>query len=274
MELKSIAEGDTFIVHYGAFNSHSSSCQVEDILYLILWGCIMRIVGLQKMTLLDYPGRVACTVFLGGCNFRCPFCHNGGLLDGNAPEVMPAEELLTFLKGRQGLLDGVCVTGGEPTLSAQLPQLLADIKALGFDVKLDTNGSNPKVLKQLVKAGLVDYVAMDVKNSPDRYAATTGLKDAPLEALEESLRFLMEGHIDYELRTTVVRELHDETSLTAMGQWLYRLNDGRKIPKLFLQPFVQRASVPDQGLTPPETAQMTRFVELLSTFATDVSIRG
>lgn len=234
----------------------------------------MRIVGLQKMTLLDYPGKVACTVFLGGCNFRCPFCHNGGLLDGDAPEVMTEAELLNFLKGRRGLLDGVCMTGGEPTLSTQLPQLLADIKALGFDVKLDTNGSRPKVLKQLVEAGLVDYVAMDVKNCPDRYAATVGLSGAPLEALEESLRFLMKSGADYELRTTVVREFHDEDAIMAMGKWIYGLNGFQKIPKLFLQPFVQRASVLDQALTAPETAEITRFVELLSTFAQAVSIRG
>ena len=234
----------------------------------------MRIVGLQKMTLLDYPGKVACTVFLGGCNFRCPFCHNGGLLDGKAPEVMTAAELLAFLKSRKGLLDGVCITGGEPTLAPELPELLSDIKALGFDVKLDTNGSRPGVLKQLVEQGVVDYVAMDVKNCPDCYAATVGLPTAPLEALEESLRFLMEKKVDYELRTTVVRELHDEASVTAMGQWLYYLNRDRKIPKIFLQPFVNRDSVLDQNLHAPETGEISHFVELLYTFAQEVAIRG
>ena len=234
----------------------------------------MRIVGLQKMTLLDYPGKVACTVFLGGCNFRCPFCHNGGLLDGDAPAVMTAEELLAFLKGRRGLLDGVCITGGEPTLSHELPQWMTEIKQLGFAVKLDTNGSRPKVLKQLVEAGLVDYVAMDVKNSPDRYAATVGLSCAPLDALEESLRFLMEGKVDYELRTTVVREFHDPDAIMAMGQWLYGLNGCQKIPKVFLQPFVNRDSVLDQNLHAPEKGEISRFVELLYTFAHEVSVRG
>lgn len=237
-------------------------------------GVFMRIVGLQKMTLLDYPGRVACTVFLGGCHFRCPFCHNGGLLDGEAPEMMTAEELLAFLKSRKGLLDGVCITGGEPTLSPQLPRLLKEIKALGFDVKLDTNGSRPQVLKQLVEAGLVDYVAMDVKNSPRCYAATVGLTAAPLDALEESLRFLMEEKVDYELRTTVVRELHDRASITEMGQWLYRLNGSRKIPKIFLQPFVNRDSVLDQNLHTPEMGEIAQFTELLYTFAHEVTIRG
>ena len=234
----------------------------------------MRIVGLQKMTLLDYPGKVACTVFLGGCNFRCPFCHNGGLLDGTAPEWMSKEQLLEFLKGRQGLLDGVCITGGEPTLSPELPQLISEIKALGFSVKLDTNGSHPEMLKHLVEEKLVDYVAMDVKNGPDRYAATVGLPKAPLETLEQSLRFLMQRKVDYELRTTVVQGLHDEAAIVQMGAWLYGLNKSQKVPKIFLQPFVQRASVLDQGLIPPETNQMTHFVELLCAFAGDVSIRG
>ena len=234
----------------------------------------MRIVGLQKMTLLDYPGKVACTVFLGGCNFRCPFCHNGGLLDGDAPEVMTEAELLNFLKGRRGLLDGVCITGGEPTLSTRLPQLLADIKALGFAVKLDTNGSRPTMLKQLVEAGLVDYVAMDVKNCPDRYAVTVGLSCAPLDVLEESLRFLMEGKVDYELRTTVVRELHDEAAVAEMGKWLNRLCGNQKIPKIFLQPFVNRDSVLDQNLHAPEKGEISQFVELLYTFAHEVSVRG
>ena len=213
-------------------------------------------------------------MFLGGCNFRCPFCHNGGLLDGTARSVMSKEELLNFLKGRLGLLDGVCITGGEPTLSPELPQLLAEIKTLGFGIKLDTNGSRPEMLKQLVEEKLVDYVAMDVKNCPERYAATVGLTKAPMEAIEQSLRFLMERRVDYELRTTVVQGLHDENALIQMGQWLYGLNKSQKVPKLFLQPFVQRASVLDQGLIPPESDQMTRFVELLCAFAQDVSIRG
>lgn len=234
----------------------------------------MRIIGLQKMTLLDYPGKVACTVFLGGCNFRCPFCHNGGLLEGDAPESLTRQALLDFLRSRHGLLDGVCVTGGEPTLSTQLPQLLADIKSLGFAVKLDTNGSQPKVLRQLLQAHLVDYVAMDVKNCPDRYAETVGVSCAPLETLEQSLHLLMEGNVDYELRTTVVRELHDPEAITQMGQWLYRLNGDQKIPKLFLQPFVNRDSVLDQNLHAPEIGEISRFVELLCTFAEEVAVRG
>lgn len=233
----------------------------------------MTIAGLQKMTLLDFPGKVACTVFLSGCNFRCPFCHNGGLLE-HPQETLTRQTLSRFLESRQGLLDGVCVSGGEPTLSAELPDLLREIKKLGFAVKLDTNGSRPAVLKALSEEGLLDYVAMDVKNSRERYCATTGASSPPMDAIEESLRFLMGSGMDYELRTTVVRELHDETAMTQMGQWLLDLNGGEKIPKLFLQPFVNRDSVLNQRLHAPESAQMAGFVELLYTFAKEVSIRG
>ena len=134
----------------------------------------MRICGLQKMTLLDYPGKVACTVFLGGCNFRCPFCHNGELLDGTAEPIMEQDELIVFLSKRKGLLDAVCISGGEPTLQPGLAALLAQIKAMGYLTKLDTNGSRPEVLKDLIARNLLDYVAMDIKNSADLYSRTTG----------------------------------------------------------------------------------------------------
>lgn len=234
----------------------------------------MRIAGLQKMTLLDYPGRVACTVFLPGCNFRCPFCHNSGLFAGETTDGMSAEELLRFLDHRRGLLDGVCISGGEPTLSPGLPELLGQIKAMGFAVKLDTNGSRTQVLKDLLNRGLVDYVAMDVKSDPAGYAAAVGLETAPLEAVEESLKLLMTAHIGYELRTTVVQELHDEAAITRMGQWLMGLSGGQKILKLFLQPFVNRCSVPNQNLHAPESTQLARFVEVLRAFVQEVSIRG
>jgi pyruvate formate lyase activating enzyme len=226
------------------------------------------------MTLLDYPGKVACTVFLQGCNFRCPFCHNSSLLGGQSETEIATEELLAFLRKRQGLLDGVCITGGEPTLHKDLPELLRRIKDLGFSVKLDTNGSRPDVLKALVAEGLVDYVAMDVKNSPQQYPITIGSPDFPIETIEESLLFLMEGKVDYELRTTVVHPLHDETSIRRMGQWLYDLNGGKKIPKLFLQPFVNRDTVLNRDLQSPEPSQLTRFLELLYIFVQEVSIRG
>lgn len=234
----------------------------------------MNISGLQKMTLLDYPGKVACTVFLFGCNYRCPFCHNAELLEGKAEPLMTKEEFLSFLSKRTGLLDAVCISGGEPTLSAGLKELMADIKALGFSVKLDTNGSRPAVLKELVEAGLVDYVAMDIKNGPSRYAETCGLPKVDLAAIEESAAFLMSGAVDSEFRTTVVDPLHDEDSILEMGRWLHKIAGDKPVKKIFLQPFVDRDTVVFSGLSAPNPAQMAAFVELLKPFALEINVRG
>lgn len=232
------------------------------------------IAGLQKMTLLDYPGKVACTVFLQGCSYACPFCHNTGLLPFDGRPFMEEPELLAFLEKRKGILDGVCVTGGEPTMYAGLENLLRQIRALGFAVKLDTNGSRPAVLRHLAAEGLVDYVAMDVKNGPGRYAQTVGVPGLKLEPVEESLRFLIGGGISYELRTTLVRQLHDETSVAEMGRWLGALVPGKKPAVLYLQSFVDRESVAFSGLSAPDQAQMERFRALLSPFAEQVHLRG
>ena len=234
----------------------------------------MTISGLQKMTLLDFPGKVACTVFLHGCNYRCPFCHNAELLEGKPEPLMTEAELLGFLKKRVGLLDGVCISGGEPTLSAGLKDLLKEIKAMGYAVKLDTNGSRPQVLKELVAENLVDYVAMDIKNSPTRYAETCGLSRVDLAPIEESARFLMTGTVDSEFRTTVVTPLHDEASIQEMGLWLHNLGGGKPVKKLFLQPFVDRDTVAFSGLTAPESSQTARFAELLKPFILEITVRG
>ena len=232
------------------------------------------ISGLQKMTLLDYPGKVACTVFLQGCNFRCPFCHNSDLLPHNAEALMDIPAFLQFLEKRRGLLDAVCVSGGEPTLSPDLEQLLRGIKSLGFFVKLDTNGYRPDILRHLTAEGLLDYVAMDVKNSPARYAQTTGLPRIALEKIEESLRFLLSGTVPYELRTTVVNELHDEESIAEMGQWLAALAAPKKPDMLYLQAFVDRDSVLFSGLNPPEPDKLKRYVTLLTPYVVSAKIRS
>lgn len=236
----------------------------------------MKISGLQKLTLLDYPGRVACTVFLGGCNFRCPFCHNSELLGADAEEFMKAEELLAFLKSRVGILEGVCITGGEPTLQKDLPELLRAIKEMGYAVKLDTNGYRPDVMKALVEEGLVDYVAMDVKNSPERYAITCGIESDgfDLSRLEESMRFLMEGAVDYEFRTTVVKPLHDEEAIGSLGDWLLNLAAGRRAKALYLQPFVDRDTVAVSGLFPPTADEMREYKGFLEGCAQAVELRG
>ena len=234
----------------------------------------MKISGLQKLTLLDFPNRVACTVFLGGCNLRCPFCHNSQLLGGDAEELMNSGALLDFLRKRQGVLDGVCITGGEPTLHADLPELLRSIRALGYAIKLDTNGTNPSMLRRLIDEGLVDYVAMDVKNGPDHYAETVGIEGFSLAAIEESIRILLEGKTDYELRTTVVLPLHSEDSIAAMSAWLPALGDGKKVKRLYLQPFVDRDTVPVAGLCAPEADTLSAFVGLLQSCADYVTLRG
>lgn len=234
----------------------------------------MLIHGLQKMTLLDFPGRVACTVFLGGCDFRCPFCHNSDLLDMNAEPLMDDEELLTFLKTRRGLLDGVAFTGGEPLLRPDLPELFRRIRDLGFAVKLDTNGTSPEKLAALIGEGLVDYVAMDVKNSRERYAATVG-RDRPgdsfadsMERIEKSIALLLEGRVPYEFRTTVVREFHDDASFIGIAEMI------RGAEHYFLQCFTDRDSVLQSGLNAPSHEEMERRAGIVRPYVKDVQIRG
>lgn len=234
----------------------------------------MKISGLQKLTLLDFPGRMACTVFLGGCNFRCPFCHNSQILGADAEEAMTEAALLAFLEKRKGILEGVVITGGEPTLQLGLPQLLEKIRGLGFRIKLDTNGNRPDVLRQLVEAGLVDYVAMDIKNSPQRYGATVGIEGFALDKVEESICYLLSGPVDYEFRTTLVQPLHDETSVRAMATWLTALAGGQKIRRFFLQPFVDRDTVPVAGLSAPEKAELEAYQAVLTPICGEVSLRG
>lgn len=226
------------------------------------------------MTLLDYPGKVACTVFLQGCNFRCPFCHNSDLLGKDGPEEIPVETLMAFLTKRVGLLDAVCVTGGEPTLQKDLRTLLEQIKSLGYLVKLDTNGGRPQVLKELVEVGLVDYVAMDIKNCPDRYGETAGVPNMTLEQIEQSIRYLLAENVEYEFRTTVAQELHGETEMEAIGQWLTRLCPDKKATRFFIQPYVDRDSVLAAGLHTPTAEKLHKMADRLKPFVQAVSIRA
>jgi len=179
----------------------------------------MEISGIQKMTLLDYPGKCACTVFLAGCNLRCPFCHNASLVLRHPEPAMTEASFFAFLQKRRGLLDGVCITGGEPTLRGELPEFIRKIRQLGYLVKLDTNGSNPGMLGSLLEEGLLDYVAMDIKNCPDRYGETCGGRDI-LTAVGRCLSLLRESAVEYELRTTCVKPFHNEKTMEAIGKWL------------------------------------------------------
>ena len=228
----------------------------------------MNIQGLQKMTLLDYPGRVACTVFLGGCDVRCPFCHNVELVVGPLPTAMEESEFFSFLKKRQGLLDGVAITGGEPCLRCDLPEFIARIRELGYAVKLDTNGAHPSMLALLLQEGLVDYVAMDVKNSRGKYAQTVGLPSIDLAPIDESIALLKASDIEYEFRTTVVRELHEDADFEEISRWI------SGAPRYFLQPFTNRDTVPDQNLTAPDAQDLARYRDIAAHHVQHVEVRG
>ena len=227
----------------------------------------MLIHGLQKMTLLDFPGLVACTVFFGGCDMRCPFCHNSQLARGEAPPLMDDRDLVQFLGRRKGLVDGVCFSGGEPLLRAELPDLLREVREMGFKVKLDTNGTHPAGLSDIIDAGLVDYVAMDVKNDEARYPATAGV-DVDLGAIRESIATLLRGAVDYEFRTTVATGLHDDASFHGIG----KLVAGAK--RHFLQPFVERDTVPDKTLATPSEDDMRRYLAIARAYVPAAAIRG
>ena len=232
------------------------------------------ISGLQKMTLLDYPGKVACTIFTQGCNFRCPFCHNSDLLGSEGPETIEIETLMAFLRKRVGLLDAVCITGGEPTLHPGLEDLINQIKDLGYLVKLDTNGSRPEVLETLVKKGLLDYVAMDIKNSPEKYGTTAGVPNMHLDKIEESIRYLLAGNVAYEFRTTVMDELHQPEDFEAIGQWLHKLDPSHKAAAFFIQPYVDRDSVLSAGLHTPAREKLLAMQEAIANHTSSAKIRG
>lgn len=228
----------------------------------------MKIHGLQKMTLLDFPGRVACTVFLGGCDFRCPFCHNFELADGSASPVMDEEELLQFLRKRQGLLDGVAFTGGEPCLHKDLPALMRRIRELGFAVKLDTNGYHPALLREILDEGLIDYAAMDIKNTPEKYALTCGVNDINMEVIRESIGLLMHSGIDYEFRTTVVKEFHQAEDFPGIGELI------RGAKHYYLQCFTDRDTVPFGDLHAPSKEDLETYADIMKQYVSSTEIRG
>lgn len=230
----------------------------------------MRIDGLQKMTLLDFPGRVACTVFTAGCNFRCPFCHNAPLVT-EIEETAPftPEGVLEFLQKRKGLLDGVAVTGGEPLLQPGLDEWFGQVKALGFAIKLDTNGSSPDKLKNLVSRGLVDYVAMDIKNSPAKYPATAGIRPELFPAVRESAAFLLSGAVDYEFRTTVVAQFHEVSDFDEIGAWI------RGAKRYFLQPFVDSGDlIGKEPMNAPDEQTLDAMLKTVLPYVERAEIRG
>ena len=229
----------------------------------------MRIGGLQKLTLLDYPGKVACTVFLSGCNLRCPYCHNPALVlpeQSNAPG-MPESEVFAFLEQRKGKLDGICITGGEPTLQPELPGFLEKLRGLGYAIKLDTNGTNPGMLNRLLRDGILNYVAMDIKNSPSRYAETCGGADV-LSKVRESADLLLNSPTDYEFRTTVCKPLHTEKEMEEIGRWL------RGAKRYFLQPFVDTGDLVSGGVQAHTQDELTRLRQAVLPDIPNTQLRG
>ena len=227
----------------------------------------MHIGGLAKMTLLDFPGRVACTVFTVGCGFRCPFCHNASLVTHTGDDLMTEEELLAFLKKRAGMLEGVCITGGEPLLQHDLTDFIIRVRGLGYAVKLDTNGANPRGLASLLEAGLLDYVAMDIKNSPEKYAATIGLPKMP-EGVRESVSLLLHAKIPFEVRTTVVDELHEPSDFLAIGEWI------RGAERYYLQMFTDSGDLIGDGLHAPTREKMEACLAAVKPFVPAAALRG
>ena len=226
----------------------------------------MEFVGIDRFSLLDYDEKVSVVLFSPACNFRCPFCHNGdSVLNSNTP--IPFEEILQFLKSRVGLIDAVVFTGGEPTMMPELKERIKIVKDLGFLIKLDTNGTNPKLLEELINEGLLDYVAMDIKNSEARYKETTDCPHLNMESIKKSIEILKKNHVNYEFRTTIVKEFHDEVSIKEMGEMV------RGAKKLYLQKFVDREGVIIKGLHEISLTEANHFRDILCLFV-PTELRG
>lgn len=236
----------------------------------------MLILGLDKTTLLDYPGHVAAALFAGGCNFRCPYCHNKDIVEKSGRVVpLTDNEIFNFLEKRRNVLTGVCITGGEPTLYRDLPDFIRRIKELGYLVKLDTNGTNPAMLKTLIDGGLIDYCAMDVKNSPRKYDITAGFSGCPgangvqLAAVNDSIHILLrQDKIPYEFRTTVVKELHDEADMLSISRWIAGAG------AYFIQSYVESGGVLCPGLHAHTRDTLLSYAALCRNLVPSAALRG
>lgn len=229
----------------------------------------MKLFGLEKLSLVDYDGLVASTVFTASCNFKCPFCHNSPLVtDVNNLTEIPEQEVLDYFNSRRGILDGVCITGGEPTLQKDLPEFIAKIKALGLSVKLDTNGTNPDMIKYLFENKLIDYVAMDIKNSKENYASIIGFEKFDTAKVEESVDYLINSDADYEFRTTLVKEYHTATDIENIGKWI----KGAK--KYALQKFKDTGSCIESGLSPIGDNVAKEYLDIIIKYVPNAKLRG
>ena len=228
----------------------------------------MKICGLQKTTLLDFPGHVAATIFTGGCNFRCPFCHNSDLLSSETEAAFTEEEVLKFLAKRKGILEGVAITGGEPTLQPDLREFILRVRELGYRIKLDTNGSRPDVLKALCEEGLIDYVAMDIKTCKERYPDVAGVPSINMGTIIDSVSYLLSGTVPYEFRTTVVRELHSEDDFVKIGQWIAGCSN------YYLQNYKDSDQVLFRGFSCCTKEELLRYQELVAPYVGHAELRG
>ncbi len=230
----------------------------------------MDVYGMEKLSLVDYDGVVAATIFTGGCNFRCPFCHNGTLVtDFKQISTIDENEIISYLKKRQGIIEGLCITGGEPTLNPDLPNFIEKVKSTGIKVKLDSNGTNPDMIKSLVLNGLIDHIAIDIKNDKAHYAAIIGFDEFDTSKIEKTVSFLLEGKISYEFRTTLIDEFHDENNLIEIGKWIFDAE------KYFLQKFKSGDNClsPD-GLSDIPQDKAIRLLDAVKPYVKSAYLRG
>ena len=227
----------------------------------------MEFGGLQKLTLLDFPEKVACTVFTKGCNFRCPFCHNAALVTHIDEYTVSEEEVLSFLKKRTGMVDGVVITGGEPLLHKEIGDFIRKVKELGFLVKLDTNGSRPELLGELLENGLLDYVAMDIKNCKEKYNETCGISVSVAD-IEKSIEVLRNSGVAFEFRTTVSAELHSVSDIASLAKWV------RGEQKYYLQNFVDSGDTIEGGLSPVSAENLEKMRSEAAKYIKNTFIRG
>ncbi len=228
----------------------------------------MKVFGFEKLSMVDFPGHLCCTVFTGGCNFKCPFCQNSDLVKMQNLREIYQDEIFSYLSKRKGVIDSVCISGGEPTIYPDLEQFIVKIKSLGFLVKLDTNGTNYEMLKRLIEKNLVDYVAMDIKNSLSAYGETAGTNFVDLENIKKSVELLKRNLVDYEFRTTLVKQFHSTSTITEMANWL----NGAK--RIFLQHFVDNGTCLQKGLNEVEKQDAEKFLDILKNHVNYVELRG
>ena len=229
----------------------------------------IKICGLQRLTLLDFPGEIACTVFLGGCNFRCPFCHNASLVDPQRIEKLISEDdFFAFLDSRVGKLGGVCISGGEPTVYPEVYSFIKRIKEKGFKVKLDTNGTSPELIERLISDSLLDYIAMDIKSSKEGYQKAIGKSDFDISLIERSVSIIMSSDLNYEFRTTLVRGIHSPEDMRAIGQWI------RGAKRYFLQSFRDSGDILTEGCSALDSAALKAYLSIACEYIPTAELRG